>query len=94
MGSDAWKRNKVLVLEGFILVNFVFLILDIYLAHSVNRFRHWGEWIPFWFSIVAAALLAASLPAGYKNQRLRSKRAVAKKPTASALPTTGTHSVR
>ena len=69
MGSDAWKRNKVFILEGFILINFVFLILDIYLAHSVNRFRHWGEWIPFWFSIVAAPLLAASLRAKYKNQQ-------------------------
>ncbi len=69
MGSDIWKRNKVLILEGFILINFVFLILDIYLAHSVNRFRHWGEWIPFGFSIVAALLLAASLRAGYKNQQ-------------------------
>ena len=69
MGSDAWKHNKVLILEGFILVNFVFLILDIYVAHSVNRFRHWGEWIPFGFSIGAALLLTASLRAKHKDQQ-------------------------
>ena len=69
MGSDTWKRDKVLILEGFILVNFVFLILDIYLAHSVNRFRHWAEWIPFWFSIVAAVLLAVALRAKYNNEQ-------------------------
>ena len=46
-----------MLLELFIFANFAFLSLDIYVAHSINRFRHWAEWIPFWFSIVAALVL-------------------------------------
>ncbi len=45
------------MLELFVLSNFTFLILDIYLAHSVNRFRHPAEWIPFWFSLAASLAL-------------------------------------
>ena len=37
--------------------NFAFLVVDIYTAHSVNRFHHWAEWIPFWFSGAAAVFL-------------------------------------
>ena len=59
--SNWWDRNKVAVLETFVLSNYAFLILDVYLAHSVNRFRHWGEWIPFGFSIVAVLVLTPSL---------------------------------
>ena len=39
------------LLEVFVFANFAFLSLDIYLAHSINRFRHWAEWIPLVFSI-------------------------------------------
>lgn len=54
-----WKRLREadVLLEIFILANFAFLSLDIYVAHSINRFRHWAEWIPFAFSIVAALAL-------------------------------------
>ena len=55
-------RNKSALLEGFVLANFAFLILDIFLAHSVNAFRHRAEWIPFVFSIAATVLLAPALP--------------------------------
>ena len=55
--AASWERHKSLALELFVLSNFAFLTLDIYLAHSVNRFRHPAEWIPFWFSAVAAAAL-------------------------------------
>ena len=47
--ASSWERYKALIVELFVLSNFGFLVLDIWLAHSVNRFRHWGEWIPFWF---------------------------------------------
>ena len=55
----AWKRLREadVLLEIFIFANFAFLSLDIYVAHSINRFRHWAEWIPFWFSIAAALAL-------------------------------------
>lgn len=45
------------LLEIFVFSNFAFLSVDIYAAHSVNRFRHAAEWIPFWFSIAAAVVL-------------------------------------
>jgi hypothetical protein len=51
-------------LEAFIAVNFAFLALDIYLAHSVNSFHHPAEYIPLWFSLVAPGLLAIGLLAG------------------------------
>jgi hypothetical protein len=42
-------------------VNLGFLSLDIYLAHSVNRFLHDAEYIPLWFSTAAPPLLAGLL---------------------------------
>jgi hypothetical protein len=58
-----WKRltEAAVLLEMFIFANFAFLSLDIYVAHSVNRFRHWAEWIPFVFSIAAALILSPGL---------------------------------
>jgi len=61
MEKNKWDTYKPILLELFVLANFIFLILDIFLAHSVNRFRHWAEWIPFYFSIVAALLLFVTL---------------------------------
>ena len=61
IASNWWGWHKVAVLETFVLSNYAFLILDVYLAHSVNRFRHWGEWIPFGFSIVAVLVLTPAL---------------------------------
>ncbi|MCH7824490.1 MAG: hypothetical protein IH849_06770 [Acidobacteria bacterium] len=58
-GSPAtWQRLKPFVLEGFVVSNYAVLSIDIWLAHSINRFRHPAEWIPLWFSIIAALLLA------------------------------------
>ena len=61
--------NKSALLEGFVLANFAFLILDIFLAHSVNAFRHRAEWIPFVFSIAATVLLAPALPSAARRIR-------------------------
>ncbi|MDE0829030.1 MAG: hypothetical protein OSB03_07505 [Vicinamibacterales bacterium] len=44
--TDWWDRHKAAILEAFVLSNFAFLILDVYLAHLVNRFRHPAEWMP------------------------------------------------
>ena len=57
---DAAARHRAALLEGFVLANYAFLVLDVFLAHSVNRFRHWAEWLPFVFSIAATVLLAAA----------------------------------
>ena len=59
---DGAARRRSLLLEGFVLANFAFLVLDVFLAHAVNDFRHRAEWTPFVFSIAAALLLAAALP--------------------------------
>lgn len=56
-----WDRHKVAVLEAFVLSNYAFLILDVYLAHLVNRFRHGAEWIPVGFSAAAVLVLAPAL---------------------------------
>ena len=60
--ADRAARHRGALLEGFVLANFAFLILDVFLAHSVNAFRHWAEWIPLAFSIAATVLLAPALP--------------------------------
>ena len=56
-----WDRHKSAVLEGFVLSNYAFLILDVYLAHLVNRFRHAAEWVPVGFSVAAVLVLAPAL---------------------------------
>ena len=59
--TDWWDRHKAVVLEAFVLSNYAFLILDVYLAHLVNRFRHAAEWIPVGFSVAAVLVLAPAL---------------------------------
>ena len=62
-------RRKSLLLEGFVLANSAFLVLDVFLAHSINDFRHRAEWIPFVFSIAATVLLAPALPSAGRATR-------------------------
>lgn len=69
MSPSIWDRYKHLVLEGFVLVNLAFLSLDIWLAHSINRFAHPAEWVPFFFSIFAALALAPGFAAEVRRQR-------------------------
>ena len=59
---DGTARRRGALLEAFVLANFAFLVLDVFLAHAVNDFRHRAEWIPFVFSIAATLALAAALP--------------------------------
>ena len=61
---EAAARRKVALLEGFVLANFAFLVLDVFLAHSVNNFRNAAEWIPVAFSIAATLLLAVAMLRG------------------------------
>ena len=63
-----WRTLKPLagaigswLVEAFALVNFAGLVGDIYLAHSTNQFRRASEYIPLYFSLAAAVLLAAAL---------------------------------
>ncbi len=52
-----WYHSPQLWLDLFALANLAFLAPDLYLAHSVNSFRHWAEWIPLYFSLSAPVLL-------------------------------------
>ena len=56
-----WKRDYVLWVEVFAVLNLAFLSVDIYLAHSENQFQRRAEYIPLLFSIVAPLLLAGAL---------------------------------
>ena len=60
-----WEAD--VLLEVFVVANFAFLSLDIYVAHSINRFRHWAEWIPLVFSLLATAVMA---PEAWRAVRL------------------------
>ena len=51
-------------MEAFVLVNLAFLSVDIYLAHSVNQFRRWPEYVPLYFSLAAPVVLLVGLLAG------------------------------
>jgi len=63
-GPNKWYREPSVWLEAFVIVNLTFLTLDIYLAHSVNKFHHNAEYIPFWFSVVAPPVLVVALILG------------------------------
>ena len=55
-----FSLSRPQLLEVFVLSNLAFLALDVYIAHSINAFHHWAEWIPFYFSAVTAVLLMGS----------------------------------
>ena len=57
-----WRRDYQLWVELFALFNFGGLVVDIFVAHSENHFRHEAEYVPLYFSAVAALTLAAILP--------------------------------
>jgi hypothetical protein len=67
-----WYQDHRLWLEGFALVNLAFLSFDIYLAHSVNGFRHAAEKVPLVFSLAAPPLLVVALTGwlGWSQVRL------------------------
>jgi hypothetical protein len=56
------SRDPQLWVEAFVVFNFAALVVDIFLAHSENRFRRDSEYIPLYFSIGATATLAVIAP--------------------------------
>lgn len=58
--NELYRRPLVWV-ELFALVNLAGIAPDIYLAHSVNFFRHKAEYVPLYFSIIAPLLLAPAI---------------------------------
>src|SRR6185436_10500215 len=68
-----WRVDHQLWIETFVLVNFLGLGADIYLAHSENAFRRTSEYIPLYFSAAAPLVLLAGVamraraPAWWRN---------------------------
>lgn len=56
-------EDRPLLVEIFVAANLAFLVLDIFIAHSANRFGHAAEWIPLWFATAGTAALVANLAA-------------------------------
>jgi hypothetical protein len=56
-----WRVDHQLWIEIFVLVNFLGLVADIYLAHSENAFRRSSEYIPLYFSAAAPLVLLAGV---------------------------------
>ncbi len=67
-----WRRlasDRRLLVEVFAFANLAFLTLDIYVAHSVNAFRHPAEWVPFVFCLAGAAALGVGLVLALRARR-------------------------
>jgi len=58
--KDKFFLSRPQLVEVFVLLNLAFLSLDVFIAHSINSFGHWAEWIPFYFSAVTAIMLMGS----------------------------------
>ncbi len=54
-----WAHDPQLWLELFVTANLAILAGDIYIAHSVNQFGKPAEYVPLYFSIAGAVVLAA-----------------------------------
>lgn len=60
-------RAPFWLVEAFIVANLSFLAVDIYVAHSVNFFARWEEWIPFYFSLASPVVLVVALALGLRG---------------------------
>lgn len=63
---ERWLMRPQIWIELFAILNIGFLTFDIFLAHSVNEFRNPAEYIPFFFSASAPAVLTFALAARYR----------------------------
>jgi len=54
-----WAHDPQLWIELFVTANLAILAGDIYIAHSVNQFGKPAEYIPLYFSLGGAAIMAA-----------------------------------
>jgi len=59
-----WYRGPVMWVEVFVLFNIAGLAADISLAHSINSFAHWAEYVPLVFSLIAPPVLLAAMLMG------------------------------
>ncbi len=63
---ERWLLSPQIWIELFAILNIGFLTFDIFLAHSVNQFRNHAEYIPFFFSASAPAVLIFALAVRYR----------------------------
>jgi hypothetical protein len=68
---EGWRSRYDLWLEAFIVFNFLCLTGDIFLAHSANAFRNGAEYIPLYFSSIAALMLAIAFGLRLKREESR-----------------------
>ena len=59
--QNKWWHSPRLWIEAFVLINVAFLSIDIYLAHSFNKFHHPAEFVPLYYSLAAPVLLLVGL---------------------------------
>ena len=52
-----WAHDPQLWVELFVTMNLAILAGDIYIAHSVNHFQKWPEYIPLYFSLCSPVML-------------------------------------
>ncbi|MDE3128980.1 MAG: hypothetical protein KGL38_13300 [Gemmatimonadota bacterium] len=57
-------------MELFVCSNLAFLVLDVAIAHAVNRFRAPAEWIPVGFAAVGAVALVPGIAAAWRGRPL------------------------
>lgn len=81
-----WLVDSALLLEAFVAINLGFLALDIYVAHSVNEFRHPAEWIPFYFSIAGAIAITTVVVGAIVSARRGERLATASRDDAGTDP--------
>lgn len=70
----SWAHDPQLWVELFATANLGILAADIYIAHSVNQFGMKAEYVPLYFSIVAAAALAVAVALGWAGKMRRAWR--------------------
>jgi hypothetical protein len=63
IGSLALRYDPQLALDVFVLLNFVALGFDIFLAHSENEFRRRVEYFPVYFAVAGALVVLIGIAA-------------------------------
>jgi hypothetical protein len=61
---DRWQADPLALVELFAVSNLAFLAVDIFIAHAINAFERWAEWIPVAFSLAATPALLIAMALG------------------------------
>lgn len=66
-----WKvpRGRRLLVELFVCANLAFLVIDVAMAHAINRFENPVEWVPVAFAAVGAVTLVPGIVATWQRNR-------------------------